>query len=240
LRATVHFSPATVREESVRGRTVVVLDVLRASSTIVTALAAGALGVIPSESLEAATEMVVKLGRDDTLLCAERDGRRVDGCDLGNSPREYTAEEVADRLIVLATTNGSRAMVRCRSAARLYVGAYLNAGTVVSALEGLDEVVFVCAGNDGGFSLEDAACAGHLLHRLEEVTGEEVEPSGDGAWVALRLGRDDSITPLDLLQRSSHGRRLITDGFAEDLPVCAGVDLHRVLPVLRDHVLVRS
>ena len=109
MEVRVFFTPSELKEESVRGQTVVVIDVLRTSTTIVAALHNGARGVIPSGSLEAATELVVKLGVEDVLLCAERDVRQVEGCDLGNSPAEYTAEIVKDRLIVLATSNCSMA-----------------------------------------------------------------------------------------------------------------------------------
>jgi 2-phosphosulfolactate phosphatase len=240
MKASVHFSPTTLREEVVRGRTAVVLDVLRASTTIAYALHAGARGVIPASSIEAATEMVVKLGRDDVLLCAEHDLNRVDGCDLGNSPLDYHADAVAERLIVLSTTNGSRAAVTARSAFRLYAGSYVNAGRVVDALAGADAVVMICAGNEGAFALEDAACAGYLLHRLETSHGIEVEPVDDGAWVALRLGREAPASPLELLRQSSHGQRLLAGGFERDLVACAEVDTRPVLPVLRDHMLVRS
>jgi len=184
--------------------------------------------------------MVVKLGRDDVLLCAERELNRVDGCDLGNSPLEYNADTVANRLLVMATTNGSRAAVAARGAFRLYIGSYVNAGRVVEALTGADEVIMICAGNEGAFSLEDAACAGFLLHRLESEHDIEIEPLGDGAWVALRLGREAPASPLELLRQSSHGRRLLAGGFEEDLIACAEVDARPVLPVLRDHILVPS
>jgi len=222
----------------VRGRTVVVIDVLRASTTIVAALYNGARGVIPSGSLEAATELVVKLGIDDVLLCAERDVRQVEGSDLGNSPAEYVHDRVRDRLLVLATTNGSSAILGARGAARVLIGGYVNAGRVVEALVNEKEAVLLCAGNNGGFALEDAACAGFLLRRFTEVTGQEVLPINDGAWVALELGKRSTKSPLRLLRRSAHGRYLDEEGFGGDLALCAAIDVWPVLPVLRDHIIV--
>lgn len=240
MESWVYFSPEPIREEVVRGRPVVVIDVLRASTSILTALDNGARGVIPAESLEAATEMVVKLGRDDVLLCAERDGRRVEGCDLGNSPAEYTPENVRDRLLVLTTTNGSRAVLRARGAARVYIGGYVNTGRLVEALASEVGVVLVCSGHEGGFALEDAAFAGHLLHRLAEATGREILPANDGAWVALEIGRRSPRTPLRLLRQSAWGRALEEKGFGDDLALCAAVDAHPVLGVLRDRMIVRA
>lgn len=240
MEVRVFFTPSELMEEAVRGRTVVVLDVLRASTTIVAALHNGARGVIPSGSLESATELVVKLGVDDVLLCAERDVRQVEGCDLGNSPAEYVSETVKGRLLVLATTNGSGAILAARGASRVLIGGYVNVGRVIDALAREKELVLLCAGNNGGFALEDAACAGFLLRRYVEDTGHEVLPLNDGAWVALELGKRATRSPLRLLRRSAHGRYLDGEGFGDDLALCAAVDSWPVLPVLRDHIIVPS
>jgi 2-phosphosulfolactate phosphatase len=240
MEALVYFLPDQLHEESVRGLPVVVIDVLRAATSILTALAAGARGVIPAESLEAATELAVKLGRDDVLLCAEYDGYRVAGCDLGNSPSEYTPEAVRDRLLVMATTNGTRAILSARAAGRVLIGAYVNASRLVEALAGERRVAFVCSGHDGGFALEDAAFAGHLLHRLAARTGQEVIPLNDGAWVALEIGRRSPKTPLRILRQSVWGRALEEKGFGSDLHLCAEVDARPVLGLLRERMIVRA
>ncbi len=240
VEARVFFTPLEMKEESVRGNTVVVIDVLRASTTIVAALYNGARGVIPSGSLEAAAELVVKLGIEDVFLCAERDVRQVEGSDLGNSPSEYTEEIVKDRLLVLATTNGSGAILEARGASRVLIAGYVNAACVVASIKKEKEVVLLCAGNNGGFALEDAACAGMLLRRFIDETGEDILPLNDGAWVALELGRKTAKNPLRLLRRSAHGRYLDEEGFGSDLALCAAVDAWPVLPVLRDHIIVPS
>jgi len=236
----VYFSPGEVNEDAVRGRTVVVIDVLRATTSIITAIHHGARGVIPAKSIEDATEMVLKLGMDDVLLCAERDMERVEGCDLGNSPAEYTRERVEGRLLVLSTSNGSRAIVASRSARKVIIGGYVNAGRVIDEIEKGDDVVIVCAGHHGGFSLEDTACAGFLLHRLSETTGRDILPLNDGAWVALELGKRNPKSPLRMLRRAAHSRRLEEAGFGSDLALCADVDSHPVLPVLKDYMIVHS
>lgn len=240
MEVRVYFTPSELKEETIRGKTVVVIDVLRASTTIVAALHNGARGVIPSGSLEAATELVVKLGTEDVLLCAERDVRKVDGCDLGNSPAEYTEDKVRDRLLVLATTNGSGAILAARGASRVLIGGYVNASSIVRALKKEKEAVLLCAGNMGGFALEDAACVGMLLRRFIDETAEEVLPLNDGAWVALELGKKTARSPLRLLRRSAHGRYLDEEGFGSDLALCAEVDAWPVLPMLRDHIIIPS
>lgn len=240
MEVHVFFSPGEIKEAIVRGKTVVVIDVLRASTTIITAIANGARGVIPAKSLEDATEMVSKLSMDDVLLCAERDMERVEGCDLGNSPAEYTREQVEGRLLVLSTSNGSRAVVASQSARQVIVGGYVNAGRVVEEIADNDDLVIACAGQHGGFSLEDTACAGFILHRFKEETGRDILPLNDGAWVALELGKRTPKSPLRMLRRASHSRRLEEAGFGGDLALCADVDAHPVLPVLKDHIIVSS
>lgn len=240
MEVQVFFAPGEITEDAVRGRTVVVIDVLRASTTIITAIHNGARGIIPAKSLEDATEMVSKLGMDDVLLCAEREMERVEGCDLGNSPAEYTRERVEGRLLVLSTSNGSRAIVASQSARKVIVGGYVNAGRVVDEIAEGDSVVIACAGHHGGFSLEDTACAGFLLHRLSESTGREILPLNDGAWVALELGKRTPKSPLRMLRRAAHSRRLEAAGYGSDLALCADVDSHPVLPILKDYVIVDS
>jgi len=240
MEVQVYFAPGEINEDAVRGRTVVVIDVLRASTTIITAIHNGARGVIPAKSLEDATEMVSKLGMDDVLLCAEREMEKVAGCDLGNSPAEYTRDQVEGRLLVLSTSNGSRAIVASQSARKVIVGGYVNAGRVIEEIAKGDSVVIACAGHHGGFSLEDTACAGFLLHRLSETTGREILPLNDGAWVALELGKRTPKSPLRMIRRAAHSRRLEEAGYGSDLALCADVDSHPVLPVLKDHVIVHS
>jgi len=237
MEVRVYFIPTEVPEEELRGRTAVVIDVLRASTSIITAVAHGARGVIPADTLESATEMVTRLGMDDVLLCAERDMHRVDGCDLGNSPAEYTPDVVGGRLLVLSTTNGTRAVSRAGGAARILIGAYVNAARIVEELSDQETAVLICAGNSGGFALEDAACAGFILQRLAHTTGREMIPVNDGAWVALQLGRRTPRNPLRMLRRSAHGQKLDEAGFASDLQLCAAVDSLPVIPRVRDRII---
>jgi 2-phosphosulfolactate phosphatase len=237
MEVQVYFIPTEVPEDELRARTAVVIDVLRASTSIITAIAHGARGVIPADTLESATEMVTRLGMDDVLLCAERDMQRVEGCDLGNSPAEYTPDVVGGRLLVLSTTNGTRAINRASAAARVLIGSYVNAASIVEELADQEKAVLICAGNSGGFALEDAACAGFILQRLAHITGREMIPVNDGAWVALQLGRRTPRNPLRMLRRSAHGQRLDGAGFSTDLHLCAAVDSLPIVPRVRDRIV---
>ncbi|MBT8397581.1 MAG: 2-phosphosulfolactate phosphatase [Gemmatimonadetes bacterium] len=132
----VFFSPAVVDETSVEGKTAVVIDVIRATSTLVEALANGAKAIFPTLSTEEAVKLASSLGREDTLLCGERKGLKVEGFDLGNSPAEFTAEVVGGKQLVMTTTNGTRAFAAVEAADRVLAASFLNLSAVVEALEG--------------------------------------------------------------------------------------------------------
>jgi 2-phosphosulfolactate phosphatase len=199
----------------------VIVDVLRATSTLTVALTHGAARVLPAASPEEA----FALRRDEAgaLLCGERGGRRIPGFDLGNSPDEYLPSAVSSRTLIFASTNGSRAMVAAASARRRVLGAFINASAVVEAVAREADVVVVCAGEVGRFSFEDAAFAGLLCERLA-ARGATIE--GPAARFARTLAPCDASETRALVQGSSHGRALRSLGyeFARDVEFCAGLD----------------
>jgi 2-phosphosulfolactate phosphatase len=157
------------------------------------------------------------------LLCGEREGRRIEGFDLGNSPFEYPVTAVSGRPLIFASTNGSLAMVAARHARRRILAAFVNLHAVVEGLHGESRIVIVCAGKLGGFALEDAACAGLLVERL---IGLGVHVEGPGAELARRLAPHNGSEVRALVQGAAHGRYLRTLGpeFARDVEFCAGLD----------------
>lgn len=201
--------------------TAVVIDVLRATSTLTEAFAHGAARVIPVPTPEAA----FRLKRDDpaVLLCGERGGRMIEGFDLGNSPLEYPPDVVSGRTLVFASTNGAQAMSRARAARRCLLAAFTNLAAAAEALHGAQSVVVLCAGKLGGFCLEDAACAGMLCARLE---GAGARPDGAGARFARTLAPADAAGVRALLEGCGHGRTLRGMGadYARDVTFCAGLD----------------
>jgi 2-phosphosulfolactate phosphatase len=199
----------------------VVVDVLRATTTLTVALANGARGVEPTATPEEA--LALRAARPGSLACGERDGRIVPGFDLGNSPFEYTRERVAGRGLVFASTNGSQAMIAAGGARRLVLAAFVNAAAVVERLRGESGVTIVCAGKVGGFSLEDTACAGLLLARLE---AHGASADGPEARFARSLAPRDADEVRALVEGTAHGRTLASLGpdFARDVGFCAGLD----------------
>jgi 2-phosphosulfolactate phosphatase len=200
----------------------VVIDVLRATTTLTYAFARGARAVTPVASPAEAD--AVRRRHPEALSCGERDGLRVAGFDLGNSPDEYTAEVVAGKHLIFASTNGSLAMIASRRARRRVLGAFVNARAVVDVIAGEDEVALVCAGKLGQPSLEDLACAGWLCRSLE-ARGARIESAA--ARLALALAPADAGEIMALVQGSSHGRylRALGPAFARDVETCAALDV---------------
>jgi 2-phosphosulfolactate phosphatase len=237
MRIDLFFTPHQTDELALREKTVVVIDVLRASTTIITALGNGAREIIPVATVESAVKISGNLFGDVILLGGERNGKMVDGFNLGNSPAEYTAERVRGKAIIFSTTNGSLALVGARYARELFVCGFVNMQTVADALWRTPrDFTIVCAGNDGVLSLEDSVCAGMLIARVAAGGGNDPELS-DGALVARTLSRTFGRGILKMMRSSDHGRHLLEIGFGEDLKFCAGVDTLPVLPLLEGNVI---
>jgi 2-phosphosulfolactate phosphatase len=220
--------------QDVAGACAVVVDVLRATSTIAAALGHGAACVIPRADVDEAFEARAELERagERPLLGGERGGFKVPGFDLGNSPLEYDADRVAGRAVVLCTSNGTAALQRCRGAARVYAASFVNAGATVAAVaKGAEPVVLCCSGKEGAPSLEDVCCAGLLATSLLEVYRYEADDATAMAVLSWEKYRADVRR---LLMTCSHGRHLTGLGFEGDLEFCSGVDALPVAAAQRD------
>jgi len=200
----------------------VIVDVLRATSTLSHALANGASSVFPAATLE--TAFALRRVHPTALLCGERDGRIIAGFDLGNSPAEYRREIVAGRPLIFASTNGSIGMLHAERARRRVLGAFVNAAAVVRAVEGERHVAIVCSGKLAHFSLEDAAFAGWLCRALAE-RGAEID--GASARFAVRTAPRDAGEVRCVIEGSSHGRYLTGLGgeFRRDVARCSEIDV---------------
>jgi 2-phosphosulfolactate phosphatase len=204
---------------------VVVLDVLRATTTIAYALQAGCRDIIPVEDISEAMRLADTLGKDRTLLCGERGGQKIPGFHLGNSPLEYTPQVVEGKTRLLTTTNGTRALVVAQGA-EVLTGSFVNLSMVAArAVADERDLLLLCAGRESRFSLEDTVCAGGLLSRLPEGMYE----LSDAAVVAAALYRRHSDDLLGMMRASQHGRYLVSLGLERDLSVAAAVD---ALPVV--------
>ena len=215
----------------------VVIDVLRASTVICTALANGAKEVIPFADVERARDQK-KRHDADALLCGERAGVKINGFDLGNSPSEYTPVVISGNSLLYASTNGSAAMAQSPQGTDTIVAGFVN---LAAAAEHIDRIglstLIVCSGREGGFSLEDAVCAGALIARLWEVS-DHAEPATDSAYAAQALWDRYKDDPAMALWQSDHGKYLISLGFGSDLSTCAAIDSIPVVPTMKNGRLV--
>jgi 2-phosphosulfolactate phosphatase len=232
MRLDVVFTPAGLTPADVQGRTVFVIDILRATTAMCAALNHGAKALIPVASTEEALRLAQTIGSADVLLAGEKDCVRIPGFNLGNSPLEMTETAVRGKTLIVTTTNGTKALLASQGAAAVYAAcaAHLSqaAEKAREVVERGGEVLLVCAGRDGAFSLEDAYCAG----RLAAATLESRKP---------RRGLNDAaIASLDLVRRygdrwerpltySRAGRELIKLGFRDDVLDAARLDAYPVL-----------
>lgn len=229
----VAFTPAEIAG-SAGDRTVVVIDVLRATSTILEALVNGAQAVVPVDSVELAVSKAQEIGRDHAILCGERDMQPIAGFMLGNSPLEFTPDRVAGKTLVMTTTNGTRALVVGGTGARCYAGSLLNASAVAEVVAGDESVLLLCAGRENRFALEDALCAGAIARRIRARLGRRSIRATDSARTAMLLARRFEPDLPGLLQRTAAGRRLAELGREADIEHCARADLHDRVPIVRE------
>jgi 2-phosphosulfolactate phosphatase len=232
-RIDLYVIPAELERVLLDSRQVVVVDVLRSCTSIATALLNGAAKIIPVKTVEEATRLHETLDPKSSLLCGEREGRKVSGFALGNSPREYTRKKVNGATLIFASTNLSPLMAGALSGRDQLLLGYVNLSATAQAVAaGGADVAIVCAGRNGRFSLEDAACSGALIRRLtERMPSLELN---DAATAARDFDVDHGAAPEAILRRSEHGRYLVELGFEEDLPLCAAIDSAPVVPHLKE------
>jgi 2-phosphosulfolactate phosphatase len=237
MKVDVCFTPDEVVPSELQGRVAVVVDVLRATSTIVEALANGARSIYPVGSIDAAVRLAQNIGRDRVLLCGERKGLPIDGFDLGNSPREFTAERVAGKALVMTTTNGTPALLATAGARGTLVASFFNLSAVLAALAAQDlPVTVVCAGRERRFSLDDAVCAGAVvLGGARELDRSRHLP--DTALAAALLAQERLDDLAGLFRGTAAGRQLIEAGLGEDLDYCAQLDRYDIVPRFHDGVI---
>ena len=237
----VHLLPSLIAPEALADSTVVVIDVLRATTTIVHAMAAQAREIIPCLEVDEARRMAANRLNSDTVLGGERDGEPIDGFDLGNSPAEYSAYAVAGKTIVFTTTNGTKAMRQCHLASRVLIGAFVNLSAVCQAISTdmeLDtRIDLLCAGTRGEITREDALLAGAIVNELAHDTRFDIQLNDQAAMVrdAWRVVTADGCRSSSLaktLRDSRGGRNLSKIGQQADIAVAAEIDRFAIVPVL--------
>jgi len=218
------------------GKTAIVIDVLRATSVITTALDNGAREVIPVRTIEEAESLFATCDVSMTLRGGERNALKIEGFDLSNSPLEYKKKTVEGKTLILTTTNGTNAINNMKGADEVILACFRNAAAVADHLVGLShrgsrDVVIVCAGTEGRFSLDDGLCAGMIIELLKQQTEVETDDLG---ILLTHYYNSNKTNLLGALSGCFHLKRLFTLGFYDDIRFCLETNCVTTVPIVQE------
>lgn len=233
MQIDVFTSPLEITESNVRGRTVVVIDVLRTCSSLLTAMSNGCREVFPVQTIERALNLHSALFESDILLCGEQDGVKIEGFHLGNSPFEYSRDVVENKSLIFTSSNGSEALVKTRGSSETLICGFQNIDVIAEEVRtNAEDLVIVCAGNNNHFSSEDVVCAGMLIDRITALENDSADLS-DSAEMALHMYTVHKSDLMAMVRNSNHGKNLIMIGMEKDLEYCVEVNS---IPLLLKYV----
>jgi 2-phosphosulfolactate phosphatase len=236
MKINLLFTPLSADELYFTGKTVVVIDVLRATSTIVAALNNGAKEIVPVATVEFAVKVSGGMFGGQTLLGGERNTKKIEGFALGNSPLEYSEDIVSGKSIILYTTNGTKALVKAKFSENLFICSFLNISAVANHLININkDVEILCAGRFNNFSLEDTICAGKLISEMIKVK-ENIDLT-DSAKAGVSLSKSFGRSILKMLKETEHGKILEENGFDEDLKFCSKLNTTDIVPYFSGNVV---
>jgi 2-phosphosulfolactate phosphatase len=241
VRLDVFFTPTQVKPSDTVGRLVAIVDVLRASTTVATALGNGAKTVIPVEGADEVIVRAREFARSQILLAGEQKMHPITGFDLGNSPQTFTRKAVEGKTILISTTNGTRALLGVQGARDIVIASYVNFTAVLAmmkvAASSNTDIAIVCAGDEGSFTLEDAACAGRYVRAIPKRADSVVVNDAAAASMLIERKYGDNIEKV--FKESSHGQALESAGFGDDLAAAAEVDSYAVVPIYQDRQITK-
>jgi 2-phosphosulfolactate phosphatase len=234
MQIDIQLVPCPPKPDLLSDRTVIVIDVLRATSVIVHAMAQGAAEIIPVTTVEEAFRLAKRFPPGTTLLGGEKDTQKIEGFDLSNSPKEYVAEKVKGKRLILRTTNGTQAFRLVSSGGEVVIGSFFNITALVERCLALGRDIFIFpSGDEGHFSLEDTVCGGMIIDRLLKK-GKWPVVLTDAAHVSHFLFKRFETNLLEAFHLSNHGKVMIRLGLGNDLLYCAQIDLLSLVPVFQD------
>ncbi len=225
------FNPHELEKKELTGKSVVVIDALRATTTMTVGLENGAAAFIPVATVEEARGLVA--ANPDYLLAGERGAIPLEGFHLGNSPRDYRPDKVRGKTIVMTTTNGTRALIAAIGGEEVFIGSFLNLGAVCERLIGAGRNTLVaCSGEKGLFCMEDTVCGGAIVERLEKAGIPLIKT--DAATSAKILYEQCEGNVYGMLCTCEWGIYLEGLGLGKDVRVCAQVDSSQIVPIYRE------
>jgi len=241
VRLDVFFTPNQVKPIETAGRLVLIVDVLRASTTVATALGNGARTVIPVEGADEVILRSKEFARSQILLAGEQKMYAIAGFDIGNSPQAFTKEVVEGKTILITTTNGTRTLLGVQNARDIVIASYVNFSAVLAmmkvAASSNTDIAIICAGEEGSFTLEDAACAGRYVRAIPKRADSIQTNDAAAASVVIEKKYGDNIAKV--FKESSHGQALQSAGFGDDLAAAAQVDSYPVVPIYQDRQITK-
>jgi len=237
MNITFHPTAAGLDRDGLQSSAVVVIDVLRATSSIIACVEGGASRIIPVESIATASRLVGHSDRGEKLLVGEHKGLPVEGFDLFNSPVDLTPERVGGRSVVIATTNGTPAIAAASAkAACVMVCSLTNVGAVAKKVSGAEDLVVLCCGSSGRLASEDILCGGILLDLL--LDGRADSELDDAGALALFLARNIDLPLEEFLRRTDRGGELIRLGYEKDVVFCSRRDSSAMVPIVDQGAIV--
>ena len=240
MRLDVFFTPNQVKPIETAGRLVVIVDVLRASTTVATALGNGARTVIPVEGADEVINRSREFTRSQILLAGEQKMYPIAGFDIGNSPQAFTPAMVEGKTILITTTNGTKTLMGVQNARDIVIASYVNFTAALAlmkvAASSKTDIAIICAGEEGSFTLEDAACAGRYVRAIPKRAGIQTNDAA-AASVVIEKKYGDNIAKV--FKESSHGQALASAGFGDDLAAAAEVDSYPVVPIYQDRQITK-
>lgn len=233
MKITMIPASKYIFEEDIKGKQVIIIDVLRATSVITTALANGAREVIAVREIDEA----LALREEGCVMGGERKALKIEGFDLSNSPLEYTREAIGGKRIIMTTTNGTNAISRSTSAEKIMIGCMLNGRAVARHIaESGKDTVIACAGTKGKFSIDDFVCAGKMLYDLKEICDADMDDMCSAAYIAYK---DHKENVLDYVKHAAHYKYLLSIGLQDDIEYCFKEDTTDIVPVYKDGRIIK-
>ncbi|MDZ7264130.1 MAG: 2-phosphosulfolactate phosphatase [candidate division KSB1 bacterium] len=238
MNIDIYLSLAEIDSAALKDRLAVVIDVLRASTSIITALANGATSVIPMAEVAAARSKAKQYNPDQVLLGGERNELPLAGFHLSNSPADYAATAVQGKRIIFTSSNGAQLFQLIRPARKTVVAGFVNMSAIAHYIERerLD-VTLLCAGKQRRIGLEDVICGGMIINRLAQSATADSNLT-EAAVAAQILYQHYADNILDMLYERPHGQRLIEIGQENDLRLCGAIDAHGIVPILCGEELI--
>lgn len=236
MNIDVIISADYIREDIIKNKIVVVIDMLRATSVITTAIMNGCKEVIPTLTVEEAFQKRDEIGSESCILGGERQAIKVEGFDFSNSPLEYTEDKVKGKSIVLSTTNGTRTLTNCHEAKKIYVGSVLNGTAIAKRLvDENEDVVIVNSGTNGQFSMDDYICTGFILKEMTNLTSKLY--LSDIA-LAAKCAYEANPDITSYIKDARHYNVMINLNLQKDLKYCVQKSITNVVPeYIEGHII---